>query len=116
MPDAAGNQLPDDQPGKARQFASRLVEHRRRLLALGEVADEAGEIDAVAAAHFAHGELHGEGRAVLAPADHDAVDAETPAAPEAQPQIAAASLVQISAKPVDAVPQPATQVADARPL
>jgi spore germination cell wall hydrolase CwlJ-like protein len=44
------------------------------------------------------------------------VSADAPAAPEAQPPAAAASLVQISAKPLDAIPQAATQVADSRPL
>ncbi len=52
-------------------------------------------------------------------AEPELLTVEATAAPDAQPAapiVAAASLVQIAAKPVDAVPQAATEVADARPL
>ena len=45
-------------------------------LALGQVADEAGKEAAVAGPHLADLELHGKGRAVLALAGDDAVDAD----------------------------------------
>ena len=47
-------------------------------LALGEVADEAGEVAPLAGAHLAHGQLHREGRAVLALAHHHPADADDP--------------------------------------
>ena len=46
------------------------------LLPLGQVADEAGEVVPLAGAHLADRQLHREGRAVLALADHDAADAD----------------------------------------
>ncbi len=50
-----------------------------------------------------------EQRNMAADADLLAVSTDAPAASDAQPQVAAASLVQISAKPIDAVPQAASR-------
>ncbi len=64
------------QPRDVDELRLQLLQARLGLLALGQVADEAGEIAALAGAHLANGQLHGERRAVLALADHDAPDAD----------------------------------------
>ena len=51
------------QPG---EFGLQLLELALGRLPLGQVADEAGEVAAVAGSHLADFELHGKGRAVLA--------------------------------------------------
>ena len=53
-----------------------LLQARLGALPFGEVADEAGEKALVVGAHLADRELHREGRAILALADHHAPDAD----------------------------------------
>ena len=48
------------------------------LLALRQVAHEAGEETGLARLHLPDRKLHGEGRAVLSLADDDAADADDP--------------------------------------
>ncbi len=74
------------QPRDVHELGLQLLQARLGLLALGQVADEAGEEAPIAGAHLADRELHREGRAVLALADDDAADADD--APLAGPQIA----------------------------
>ena len=66
------------QPRDVDELGLQLLQARLGLLALGQVADEAGEEAPVARAHLADGQLHGKGRAVLALADDDAADADDP--------------------------------------
>ncbi len=68
------------------ELGLQLLQPRLGLLALGQVADEAGEEALRADLHLADRELHREGRTVLALADHDAADADD--APLAGAQIA----------------------------
>src|ERR1035438_9847830 len=58
------------------QLGLEFLQARFGLLALGQIADKAGEKSAVARFHLADRKLHREGRAVLALADHDAADAD----------------------------------------
>jgi len=60
------------------QLRLQLLQAGLRLLALGKVANEAGEEAPLSGAHLAHGELHREGGAVFALADDDAADADDP--------------------------------------
>src|SRR5258708_14612998 len=53
-----------------------LLQPRLRLLTLRYVADKASEKVTVARPHFPHRQLHREGRAVLALADHHAADSD----------------------------------------
>src|SRR6478736_4264947 len=53
------------------KFGLQFLQARFRLLTFGQIADEAGEKTPVTGFHFAYGELHRKGRAVLALADHD---------------------------------------------
>ena len=53
-----------------------FLQARLGLLALGQVADKAGEKTLRAGFHLADGKLHGKGRAVLALADDDAANAD----------------------------------------
>ena len=64
------------QPRQAGELGLQLLELALGRLPLGQVADEAGEEAAVAGPHLADLELHGKGRAVLALAGDDAVDAD----------------------------------------
>ena len=64
------------QPRDMDQFGLQLLQARLGLLALGQVADEAGEKALLAGSHLADRQLHRKGRAVLALADHDAADAD----------------------------------------
>src|SRR5690606_35254162 len=62
--------------GKARELALYFLQARRRLLALGEVAHEAGKESLAPRPHLADHEFHREGRPVLAASYDDAVDAD----------------------------------------
>src|SRR5215472_15809849 len=67
------------------ELGLQLLQPRLRLLTLRYVADKASEKVAVARSHFPHRQLHREGRAVLALADHDAADSDD--SPLSRPQI-----------------------------
>src|SRR4051794_40521811 len=58
------------------QLRLQFLQSRLGSLTLGEVADEAGEEPAIGGPHFAHRQLHGKGRAILALTDHDAAEAD----------------------------------------
>ena len=58
------------------QLFLRLEQHLFGPLALGHVVDQPGEHASAADGNLADGEVHGERRAVLAPADHLAADAD----------------------------------------
>jgi hypothetical protein len=60
------------------EFRLQLVEPGLGLLALGQVANEAGEDAALADARFADRKLHREGAAVAAQAGDDPPDADDP--------------------------------------
>src|SRR5262249_55578354 len=53
-----------------------FLQARFGLLPLGEVADESREKPLVTRSHFADGQLHGKGRAILALADYNTADAD----------------------------------------
>ena len=55
-----------------------LLQPRLRLLAFGEVADEAGERTLVAGFHLADRKLHREGRSILALSHDHAAHADDP--------------------------------------
>ena len=58
------------------QFGLQLLQTRLGLLALGEIADKAGEKVLRAGPHLADRQLHRKGRAILALPDHDAANAD----------------------------------------
>ena len=58
------------------QLGLQLLQPCFGLLALRDVADEAGEKALITRAHLPDRELHGEGRAVLTLADHEPADAD----------------------------------------
>ena len=64
------------QPRDVHQLGLQFLQPGFGLLPLGQVADEAGEEAPVAGSHLADRQLHREGRAVLALADHDPADAD----------------------------------------
>src|SRR5512143_3701978 len=61
------------------KFGLQFLQTRFGLLALGQIADEAGEETSVTGFHLADSQLHWKSRAILALADHDAADANDPA-------------------------------------
>ena len=64
------------QPGDMHELGLQFLQPRLGLLALGQVADEAGEEALIARAHLADRKLHRKGRAVPALADDDPADAD----------------------------------------
>ena len=76
--------------GHVHELGLKFLQAGFGLLTLGQVADEAGEIPLPGGTHLADRELHREGRAILALADHDAADADDPllAGREIAPDIA----------------------------
>ena len=64
------------QPRQAGELGLELLELALGRLPFGQVADEAGEVAALAGPHLGDFELHGEGRAILALSGDDAVDAD----------------------------------------
>src|SRR6516164_8595311 len=73
------------QSGHMNELRLQLLQPRLRLLTLRYVPDKASEKVTVARSHFPHRQLHREGRAVLALADHDAPDSND--SPLSGPQI-----------------------------
>ena len=66
------------------ELGLQFLQPRFGLLSFGKIADEPGEEAPTAHVHFADSQLHGEGRAVLAFADHDPSDADDSPLPGAQ--------------------------------
>ena len=77
------------------ELGLQLLQPGLGLLPLGQIADEAGEVALPARPHLAHGQLHGEGGAVLALADDEAADADD--APLAGAQVALHVTVMLAA-------------------
>src|SRR5690606_3220917 len=73
---AGGHLAHDAEARHLQQLGLQLGQAPLRLLALGQIAHEAGEQPVLANPGLAHRELHREPRAVLALADHDAADAD----------------------------------------
>src|SRR5690606_2702164 len=62
--------------GEPSQFGLDFLQPRRPLLALSQVTDEPGEVDAASRLHLANGKLHRKGGAILPGSDDDSVDSD----------------------------------------
>ena len=84
MRQSRGHLAHGGQTGDMDKLGLQFLQPGFRLLAFGQVADEAGEKTPVARSHFADCKLHRKSRSVLALADNDPPDPDDPSLAGAQ--------------------------------